>query len=42
MIITNAYMKKSQKVNSNDLGKAKEMKRDYIIRVNRGEYYEKE
>ncbi|MDD3656468.1 MAG: type II toxin-antitoxin system RelE/ParE family toxin [Atribacterota bacterium] len=41
IIITNAYMKKSQKVSKNDLEKAKNIKRDYIARVIGGNYYEK-
>jgi len=41
IIITNAYMKKSQKVSKRDLEKAKSMKKDYIARVKGGIYYEK-
>ena len=41
IIITNAYMKKSQKVSKNDLEKAKNIKRDYIVRFIGGNYYEK-
>jgi hypothetical protein len=35
-------MKKTQKVNKRDLEKAKSIKRDYISRVRKGDYYEKE
>ena len=42
IIITNGYMKKSQKVSSRDLEKAKNYKRDYSHRVKGGVYYEKE
>ncbi len=41
IIITNAYMKKSQKVSKKDLEKAIAMKKDYIARVKGGKYYEK-
>lgn len=41
IIITNAYMKKSQRVSKKDLEKAKTMKKDYIARVKGGIYYEK-
>ena len=41
VIITNAYMKKSQKVSRKALEKAKTIKKDYISRVKRGIYYEK-
>jgi len=41
IIITNGYMKKSQKVSRRDLEKSKNMKRDYIARVKGGVYYEK-
>ncbi len=41
IIITNAYMKKSQKVSKKDLEKAKTMKKNYIARVKGGIYYEK-
>ena len=41
IIITNAYTKKSQKVDRKELNKAKNIKRDYIRRVERGVYYEK-
>ena len=42
IIITNGYMKKSQKVSRGDLEKGKNYKRDYIRRVKGGAYYEKE
>lgn len=42
IIITNGYMKKSQKVSGNDLEKARNMKKDYIRRVREGIYYEKD
>jgi phage-related protein len=41
IIITNGYMKKSQKVSARDLEKARNMKNDYIARVKGGVYYEK-
>jgi len=41
IIITNAYMKKSQKVSKRDLEKAKNMKKTYIDRFKGGIYYEK-
>jgi len=41
IIITNAYMKKSQKVSRKDLEKAKKMKKDYINRTKGDNYYEK-
>jgi len=41
IIITNGYMKKSQKVSGRDLEKARNMKKDYISRVKGGVYYEK-
>lgn len=41
IIITNGYMKKSQKVSRGDLEKARNMKKDYIARVKGGIYYEK-
>ena len=41
IIITNAYMKKSQKVSKRDLEKAKNMKRTYAARLKGGNYYEK-
>ena len=41
IIITNAYMKKSQKLSRKDLEKAKSLKKDYISRVKGGSYYEK-
>lgn len=41
IIITNAYMKKSQKVDRKELKRAKNIKRDYIHRVKGGIYYEK-
>ena len=41
IIITNAYMKKSQKLSRKDLEKAKMIKKDYINRVKGGTYYEK-
>lgn len=42
IIITNAYLKKSQKVSRQDLEKAKTIKREYIARMKEGDYYEKE
>lgn len=41
IIITNGYMKKSQKVSARDLEKARNIKKDYIARVKGGVYYEK-
>lgn len=41
VIITNAYMKKSQKVSKQDLGKAVAAKSDYIARHKGGIYYGK-
>jgi len=42
IIITNGYMKKSQKVSKKDLERAKDMKDDYVFRVRGGTYYGKE
>lgn len=42
IIITNGYMKKSQKVSRKDLERARKIKRDYIYRVTGGSYYGKE
>ena len=42
IIITNAYMKKSQKVDRKELRKAGNIKKDYTCRVKEGTYYEKE
>ena len=42
IIITNAYMKKSQKVDRRELQKAINIKKDYARRVKEGTYYEKE
>lgn len=41
IIITNGYMKKSQKVSGRDLQKAINIKRDYVCRVGGGNYYGK-
>jgi phage-related protein len=41
IIISNAYMKKFQKVSKNDLERAKNIKKDYITRLTGGKYYEK-
>lgn len=41
IIITNAYMKKSQKVSKRDLEKAKNMKKTYTARLKGDIYYEK-
>ena len=41
IIITNAYIKKSQKVRKKDLEKAITMKKEYFVRVEGGIYYEK-
>ncbi len=41
IIITNAYIKKSQKVNKRDLEKARNMKKAYADRIKGGIYYEK-
>ena len=41
IIITNAYMKKSQKVSKGDLEKARNMKKAYTDRIKGGIYYEK-
>jgi len=42
IIITNGYMKKSQKVSKKDLERARGIKKDYTYRVKGGIYYEKE
>ena len=42
IIITNAYMKKSQKVDRKESQKARNIKKDYARRVKEGTYYEKE
>ena len=42
IIITSAYMKKSQKVSKRDLEKAKNMKIAYTDRLKEGVYYEKD
>ncbi len=42
IIITNGYMKKSQKLDRDELKKAIRIKNDYIDRVRRGAYYEKQ
>lgn len=42
IIITNGYLKKSQKVRRRDLEKARDIKKDYTRRVKEGRYYEKE
>jgi len=41
IIITNAYMKKSQKVSKRDLEKIRNMKKAYADRIKGGIYYEK-
>ncbi|MFH1645343.1 MAG: type II toxin-antitoxin system RelE/ParE family toxin [Candidatus Omnitrophota bacterium] len=41
LIITNAYIKKSQKVSNRDLEKSKAIRKDYVSRVKGGKYYEK-
>jgi len=41
IIITNAYIKKSQKVSKGDLEKARNMKKTYVDRIKGGTYYEK-
>lgn len=41
IIITNAYMKKSRKIDKKELIKAINIKTDYIHRVKGGTYYEK-
>ncbi len=41
IIITNGYIKKSQKVSRRGLEKARELKKDYICRVKGGSYYGK-
>jgi phage-related protein len=41
IIITNAYIKKSQKVSKGDLEKARNMKKTYFDRIKGGTYYEK-
>jgi len=41
IIITNAYIKKSQKVSKGDLEKARNMKKAYADRIKGGIYYEK-
>lgn len=41
IIITNGYMKKSQKVSKKDLEKARAIKKDYTYRVKGDSYYEK-
>mgnify|MGYP001591690111 CR=1 FL=1 len=42
IIITNGYMKKSQKVSKKDLERARDIKKDYTYRAKGGGYYEKE
>ena len=42
IIITNAYMKKSQKVSKGELEKARNMKKTYADRIKGGIYYEKD
>ncbi len=42
IIITNGYIKKSQKVSKKDLEKSRDIKKDYTYRVKGGSYYEKE
>lgn len=42
IIITNGYMKKSQKVDRKELQKARNIKKDYEHRVKEGIYYGKE
>jgi len=42
IIITNGYVKKSQKVSKKDLERASNIKKDYIFRLKGGSYYEKE
>ncbi|MDO8747860.1 MAG: type II toxin-antitoxin system RelE/ParE family toxin [Candidatus Omnitrophota bacterium] len=42
IIITNGYMKKSQKVNRKDLERARDIKKDYTYRVKGGNYYGEE
>jgi len=39
--VSNAYMKKSQKVSKRDLEKARNMKKAYADRIKEGIYYEK-
>lgn len=41
IIITNGYMKKSQKISRKDLEKAKNIREDYLYRLKGGSYYEK-
>lgn len=41
LIITNGYMKKSQKVKNDELERAIRCKNDYFYRLERGMYYEK-
>ena len=40
IILTNAYRKKSQKVNNRELARAIHLKKDYELRVKGGRYYE--
>jgi hypothetical protein len=40
IIMTNAYHKKTQKVNVGELARAVGLKKDYESRVKRGQYYE--
>ncbi|PIP19451.1 MAG: hypothetical protein COX41_02890 [Candidatus Omnitrophica bacterium CG23_combo_of_CG06-09_8_20_14_all_41_10] len=42
IIITNGYVKKSQKVSRKDLERARDIKKDYTYRVKGGSYYGKE
>lgn len=39
IIITNGYMKKSQKVSKKDLERARDIKKDYTYRAKEGSYY---
>ena len=40
IILTNAFRKKQQKLPENEKNKALKSKNDYVIRLQRGDYYE--
>lgn len=42
LIIINGYMKKSKKIDKKELSRAVKLKKDYLERVEKGAYYEKE
>ncbi len=40
IIVTNAYLKKTDKLSEQDFEKSKKLRHDYIIRCEKGTYYE--